>query len=170
LKSARFIIRGIDVLSEYSGKIVSFLIFPVVVIVAYEVTSRYAFDAPTIWAHESIQLIYGLYGVLAGAYCLYHRSHVNVELFYERFSLRTKAVLDIVTSPLFFMFCGVLVFYGMGFGLRSLSIWEHSGSAWAPIIWPVKLAIPLGALLLTFQGLAKFIRDLYIVATGRQMT
>jgi len=170
LKSLRLVIRGIDALSEWSGKVVSFLIYPVIAVITYEVVSRYVFDAPAIWTHESTQFMYGLYGVLAGAYCLQQKSHVNVELFYERFSLRARALLDILTSPLFFMFCGVLVLEGMGFGLRSLSMWEHSGSAWAPVVWPIKLAIPLGALLLILQGLAKFIRDLYIVATGRQIT
>jgi len=169
-RSVRLVIRGIDSLSGWSGKVVSLLIFPVIVVIIYEVVMRYVFDAPTLWAHESSQLMYGFYGIMGGAYCLQQKSHVNVELLYARFSLRGRAFLDILTSPLFFMFCVVFILEGLGIGLRSLNMLEHSSSAWAPPVWPCKLAIPLGALLLMLQGLAKSVRDFYIVITGKELT
>jgi len=37
-----------------------------------------------------------------------------------------------------------------------------SQSAWNPPLYPAKLMIPLAALLLMLQGLAKLIRDIFI--------
>ena len=69
-----------------------------------------------------------------------------------------------VTSSLFFLFCGMLLIYGGSLAWDSLSRFEHSQSAWNPPIYPIKLAIPLGALLLTIQGISKLIKDIVILA------
>jgi TRAP-type mannitol/chloroaromatic compound transport system permease small subunit len=44
---------------------------------------------------------------------------------------------------------------------------EVSQSDWAPPLWPFKLAIPLGALLLLLQGFANLISDVYTAVTGK---
>ena len=44
--------------------------------------------------------------------------------------------------------------------LDSLSIWEHSNSAWNPPVYPVKMMIPIGALLIFLQGVVKLVREI----------
>ena len=88
--------------------------------------------------------------------------HVNVDILYSRLSKKSKAGLDIFTSILFFLFCGMLLIYGGSLAWDSLSRFEHSQSAWNPPLYPAKLMIPLAALLLFLQGLAKLIRDICI--------
>ena len=94
--------------------------------------------------------------------------HVNVDIIYSRFSLRTKAVVDIFTFSLFFLFCGMMFLYGGSLAWESLSILERSNSAWEVPLYPWKMMIPIGALLLLLQGIAKLIRDVLALSTGTE--
>jgi len=89
--------------------------------------------------------------------------HVNVDILYARLSPRTRAVVDVFTSFLFLVFVGALLYFGSALAWESMSFWEHSQSAWDPPIWPVKLAIPIGATLLLLQGMVKLLRDIMTV-------
>ena len=57
----------------------------------------------------------------------------------------------------------MLLIYGGSLAWDSLARFEHSQSAWNPPLYPAKLMIPLAALLLLMQGLAKLIRDILIL-------
>ena len=52
---------------------------------------------------------------------------------------------------------------------ESLSICERSNSAWQPPIYPVKMMIPIGAFLLLLQGIAKLIRDILTLFSGKEI-
>jgi len=163
---ARFL-SIVDAISRKSGQAVSFLLIAAIIVITYEVVARRAFHAPTIWAHEStVQLLAVLY-VIGGAYTLYVRGHISMDILYVRFSPRTRAILDLITSLFFFLFCGVLLWQGTETALVSIMRGEGSGTVWNPPIYFIRSAIPLGALLILFQGLAKFIRDFSIVVQRR---
>jgi TRAP-type mannitol/chloroaromatic compound transport system permease small subunit len=57
----------------------------------------------------------------------------------------------------------MLLVYGGSLAWDSLSRFEHSQSAWNPPLYPAKLAIPIAAVLLMLQGIAKLIRDILIL-------
>lgn len=166
----RFALSVIDNISEWTVRIIGFVIPLIVVLIGYEVVMRYIFNQPTIWVHELSLLLWGSLFMLAGAYILLHGGHVNMDLVYARLSPRKRAIIDLVTSLLFFFFCGVLLWKGWIMASKSLAILEHSGSFWNPPVYLVKLTIPLGAFLLILQGIAKFVRDLMTTATGREFT
>jgi TRAP-type C4-dicarboxylate transport system permease small subunit len=73
-------IKTVEQISEWSGKGISLLIIPLTGVILYEILLRYLFGAPTIWAHEVAQMIYGAYVILLGAYAMRKGIHVNVEL------------------------------------------------------------------------------------------
>jgi TRAP-type mannitol/chloroaromatic compound transport system permease small subunit len=104
---------------------------------------------------------------MGGAYSHYYRAHVRVDILYLRFSQRTRAILDVVTFFFTFLYLGSLVWVGMKYALESLKVFEKTGSPWNPPIYPLKFAIPLGALLLLLQSIANFIRDLNYVKNGQ---
>jgi len=149
----------IEFISDWSGKIFSFLAVIVVGVISYEVISRYVFNAPTIWAHETMTYFCGIYYMMGGAYTLYFEGHVSVDVFYIRFSPRVRAIVDLVTFPLFFAYIGVLIWTGAEYSWESIMYKETSPTAWAPPLYPLKLAIPVGAFLVLLQGLTKFVRD-----------
>ena len=167
-KLASFV-GGIDALSEWSGKIISYLLVVAIGALLYEIVARYFFRSPTIWAHEASLLLFGAYAVMLGAYAHVHKAHVNMDLFYNRWSIRTRAIVDVLTFFIFIFWCGALLWWGTSFAIKSVKFLEHSTTAWGPPIWPLKLMLPLGTFLLFLQGAAKFIRDLSIAITGREL-
>ena len=158
----------IDNLSEWVGRIVAPLMLVIMASVVFEVMMRYFFNKPTIWVHEGSAMLFGGYFILAGAYVLRHRRHVIMDILYSHLSLRTRAILDLVGSPLFFLFCGVMLWYGWGMAWHSLAIGQVTESFWKPPLYPLKFTIPVGAFLILLQGSAWFTRNLFIAITGRE--
>ncbi|MFC1965214.1 TRAP transporter small permease subunit [Chloroflexota bacterium] len=158
----------IDNVNEWTGKVVSYLTLVIMVIIVYEVAVRYGFDRPTQWVHETSGFLFGGMFILGGGYVLLHRGHLNMDIFYNRWSPRTRAIIDLATSVLFFLFCGLLLWGGIEMAWKSVEIREFTPSYWGPPIYPLKLAIPVGASLILLQGLVKFARDLILVITGKE--
>jgi TRAP-type mannitol/chloroaromatic compound transport system permease small subunit len=154
--------RAIDSINEWAGKCVSILALPMALFIGIEVVARYVFNRPTIWVWDvNIQLLGAL--VLFGAgYTLLHGGHIIVDVIVIRFSRRTRAITDMITSVFFFFAIGVLVWKAAMAGWDSLLSRELFTSYWNPPIYPLKISVSIGAFLLLLQGVAKFIRDLSI--------
>lgn len=159
----RLFIKGIDGINEWIGRALSYFLYAFFILLLIEVFLRYLLNSPTVWANELSQMLFGAYVVLSGGYILKVGGHVNVDIIYTRLSDKARAVLDICTSVLFFLFCGMLLVYGGSLAWESLSTLEHSQSAWNPPLYPAKLTIPLAAILLILQGIAKLIKDFLIL-------
>jgi TRAP-type mannitol/chloroaromatic compound transport system permease small subunit len=150
-------------LNEWVGRIAGLLIVGVVLIILREVIARTFFNAPSIWADESMTYLAGLAYALGGGYTLLHRKHVLVDIVYQPIAARggaLKTIFDVVSFLLFALYCLVLVWYGMKLGLESIDQHEGSGTLWNPAIWPLKLAIPVAGTLLLLQGIANLMVDL----------
>ncbi|HKZ04755.1 MAG TPA: TRAP transporter small permease subunit [Methylomirabilota bacterium] len=138
--------------------------------VAYEVTARYAFNAPTVWAYDLTYMLFGAQFMLAGAFTLLRGGHIRTDVFYERWSPRTRATIDAV-SYVFFYFPGMLfvLYAGAGEAWSAWLIGERSDwSPWRPVIYPLKAVIPVTAALMVLQGLSELIKCLRVIrGTGR---
>lgn len=163
------VLHVVDNINEQIGKVCAYLILAVTLILVFEVVMRYLFNAPTTWVFEMTQFLYGGHFLLAGAYCVLHKSHVNVDVLYVHFNTRTKAIADIFSSSFLFMICLVLLIVGWRMAWDSIKILEHSRSLWNPPIYPIKTLVPVEAFLLLLQGLAKLTRDLTTAITGREI-
>ena len=162
MKKVAAFCRIIDAVSERVGKGISFLVILMVLLLVYEVIMRYAFNSPTVFAHETSLFLYGTTGMLAGAWVLRHDGHVRMDAIYGRLPLRTRAIIDLATAPLFFLLVVVVLWMGWDMAYFSVKVNEHTQTPWGPPYYPLKLAIPLSAFLMLFQGLAKFIRDFFL--------
>lgn len=164
----RPLLKAIDTTSEWTGKIVSFFIYIGIGVLVFEVLMRYAFNAPTIWAHGVSMRFFAVYYILLGAYTFYKQAHVRVDVVYNRLSLRGRAILDVATASLLFASCIALIWYGIPYTAKSFALLETDNTPFHAPMYPIKLMIPLGAFLLLLQGLAKFYRDLVTAITGRR--
>ena len=165
----RRIPRLIDGVSKWSGLIVAPLVLVYLVILLYEMVARYVFNAPTLWAHEMSTFIFGAQFMLGGAYCYWSGSMVNVEFFHDRFSKRARAAFDLFIFLILVAVLGVMIWRGGSFFLYSFKILEHSSSMFSPPLYPLRAVIPLAAILFLLQAVAKLIRDLHLVITGRDL-
>ena len=154
--------NGVTKLNDVVGRTVAYLILPIFAFLMLEVFLRYMFNSPTVWTNELTQMLFGAYAVLSGGYILAHRGHVNVDLLHSQFGPRVRAVIDIVGSVIFFIFILALLYFGYDMAQESVRSWETSYSAWNPPIWPIKVAIPVGATLLLLQGIVKLLQDIAI--------
>lgn len=163
----RIAVQFMDGLSKGVTKCVMWLILFFMVVIIFDVVLRYFFQSPTIWARELVALLFGPLWMLTGAYLLTTDEHVRMDLLFQHFSNRKKALVDLITFTLFFLYFGTMVFYAWKDWWSCCKMAEHSRSVWGPVLWPFKLGIPIGISLLLMAGMAKFIRDLYVTITGR---
>jgi len=162
-------LRFIDNISDWSGKITSFLMTVIIGLMIYNVVRRYVFNAP--FNYLAITKNYFLIFVALGAaYTLHSRSFINVDIFQRRLSPRTRAIVDLFTSILFFLFSLALFITTARAAAAGLpgNIPFSMRLIRGPT-WMVNLLVNAGITLLLLQGLAKFIRDLMTAVTGREM-
>lgn len=164
------IVTLFDKISEWTGKIVSWIIILIVGIILYEVIARYIFNKPTVWAIESSTMIHGVFLVFGGVYAMFTKSHVKMDLFYMKWSKRTRAIVDVCTFPLTIILFITMLYYLSYYGIESLKIFEHSHSPWGPPLYYYKMLLPVGLILICLQGIGDFIRNLTLVITGRELS
>ena len=162
-------VKRMDTTSESVGLTVRWLVLIMMMVMVYEAIARRLFNSPTIWAHEFDTMLFGAYFLLGGAYVLRHEAHVNLDIFYRKLSPRAKARMDVGTYTLMFIYCYVLLLYAVPYAWDSVSRLENGTTIWGPPLWPLKLIIPISVILLMFQGIARYIRSLYTLITGRQL-
>jgi TRAP-type mannitol/chloroaromatic compound transport system permease small subunit len=155
--------RAITWLNRWIGASVAWLILLIFALLIVDVGMRYAVGRPSIWTSELAQLVFGFYAVIGGGYLLAERGHVNVDIFYGRFTRKRKALVDVATSVLFFLFVAVLLWQSSSMAYESVEKLETSQSIWHPQIWPVKLAIPLAGVLILLQGLVRLWSDIRVL-------
>jgi TRAP-type mannitol/chloroaromatic compound transport system permease small subunit len=157
-------------ISQWTGKAVCWLMLILVCELVYDTIARYAFNSPTIWSFDISYILYSLLFMLGGAYTLHEGGHIRVDFLYEKMSSRTRALIDIICSVIFFFpALGALFYYGIRFTAESWAILEHSNSSyWSPPIYYFKAVIPVSAFLLLLQGTVDFIRNAAVLVTGKE--
>jgi len=155
----------IDSITVWSGKIIAFFVVLAAVIVVVEVVLRYAFNSPTKYGLELTIFLCSILYVMGGAWVYRQNEHVSIDIFYRRWSPKTRAIIDLILLPLLIVFCGMLVWKGGMWTFQAFTTGETSLSIWAPIIWPIRLLIPLSSFLVLLQVVARVKRDLTIAFT-----
>lgn len=162
------IIKMIDRISDVSGRWISWFVLVFTLMLGYEVAARYVFNSPTVWAFDLSYMLGGSYFLLGEAYCLLKRRHVRIDIFYNRFSHRKQAWVDIVFSIFFFfpLWCGLL-YALIPHVVMSWQIAERAeGGTWLPPIYPFKTVMPVAIFLFVLQGIAEFLRSLLVILKG----
>jgi TRAP-type mannitol/chloroaromatic compound transport system permease small subunit len=161
---AKKISRFCDTISEWTGRIFSWIIVPLVLLTVMEVVLRRFFGAPTIWSFEVLKQLYGLHFMIVAGFGLLYSSHVSVDVFTMVLSKKTKAIVDLISYVVFFFpFCIVCVWQGYSFAARSWAMKETTWSVFAPPVYPIKTVIIICFILLLIQGISEFIKRIYII-------
>lgn len=150
------------------GNTVKFLLLYMAVTLTIDVIARYAFDSPTVWIFEMCKHAMLYIGALGGGYTLMVNGHVKVDVIYSILSSKIRAVLDIVTSVLFFIFIAIMIWKCSELAISSCEHMEHSTTALGAPIYPMKVAVVVGAVLVLLQGIAKLFKDIILLITGEE--
>ena len=79
---ARFV-GWIERLSNATGFMIAWVVFPLILATCYEVFSRYVLNAPTIWAFELGYMAMGVHGLIGTAYTLRCHAHIRIDVLYQ---------------------------------------------------------------------------------------
>lgn len=158
-----FVIRTIDKINDWIGKIACLLFIPLVLITTYEVFSRYILKKPTIWSWDINIQIFAAIIMLGGGYTLLQKGHVSVDVFTTQMSPKGRAILDILTSVFFFIGVTALTVKGWEMALMSIHTNERMSTIWAPPYYYVKMLIPIGGFLVLLQGISKLLKDITLL-------
>lgn len=160
----------IDNISEWTGRIFSWTIIVLAILVILEVILRRFFGRPTIWNFEITIQLYAFHFMIVSAYALLSKSHVAIDILYGKLSRKTRAICDVITYGIFFFpFLFVCLYQGIKYAAKSWAMHETSWSVFAPPLYPIKTVIPVVAFLLLIQGFAVFVRQLYIAIKEKEL-
>ncbi|CCF19916.1 Tripartite ATP-independent periplasmic transporter, DctQ component [Pseudorhizobium banfieldiae] len=160
-------VRVVDRFNRGVGRVTMYLIFVMMGILLWSSMSK-AFFLPSLWTLEMAQFVMAAYFLLGGAYSLQLDSHVRMDLAYGRWSPRTKAIVDVVTIFMLFIYLFFLLYGGISSTNYAIQYSETSYSSWSPYMAPIKIVMVIGIFLTLLQATSIFIKDL-AVALGRPL-
>ena len=151
--------KVIDWLSDVFGVIAKWLVLLACLVSAGNATIRYLFDYSSNGWLEIQWYMFGGIVLLGAAQTLRLNEHVRVDLLYSNVSDRARLWIDIIGFAFFLLpVMTYLIFLTTPFFVNSFRLQELSSNAGGLILWPVKLVLPLGFILLWLQGLAELIK------------
>jgi TRAP-type mannitol/chloroaromatic compound transport system permease small subunit len=170
VESLKKLVKRLDTFSEWWGRLFSWIILGLVALSCFEVFTRRLLGKPTIWTHEILSYIFCGTVLLFMGYTQLYKGHANIDILYERFSAKTRAILDLITLIIFMgVFSAIYLVDGFIFAKTSWQIHERTPSAFNFIIYPAKTLIPVGAILLTLQFISDLLKKIVFLAKGEQL-
>lgn len=158
--------RVIDRINGVIGRNVSWLILVAVLISAGNASMRKAFDMSSNAWLELQWYLFGTVFMLAAAYTLLQNEHIRIDIVSSRLRKRTRDWIDLFCHIFFLLpFAFLLVWLCWPWFWLSYSSGEVSTNSGGLIIWPAKLAVLVGFILLTAQALSEVIKR-YAVIRG----
>jgi TRAP-type mannitol/chloroaromatic compound transport system permease small subunit len=151
--------KYIDALNERIGLSVSWALLLAVLICSGNALIRYAFNTSSNAWLEIQWYLFGAIFLLAGSYTLRRNEHVRIDVIVGRFSKRTQVWIDVFGFLFFLLPATILILYlAVPFAMESIRNQEVSSNAGGLIVWPAKILIPIGFLMLTLQGISELIK------------
>ena len=143
-------------------KYYAWFILAIVLLIVFNVLGRYFFDLRFDFAVDVSWQLYGMLIMLGASYSLAKGTHIRTDIYWKRFSDRTKALIDLGGYCLFFPTFGILTYIAAVDMWKSILIDERSSATMSQlVIWPLKIGITLGLFLLLYQGIVE-VRKLWL--------
>ena len=158
-----------DTVNLWVGRIVAWLVLPLMAAMVYEITARYFFAAPTIWAYDTSRMLYGAMFMLGAGHALAKGVHIRADFIYRNWSVKTQGWID-AALYLVLYFPAMLIFAKVSWEFAAASIARGErgmDTAWMPQLGPIKAALAAGVILLVLQGLAELCKSWYAATRGR---
>lgn len=162
-------VRATDWVSELTGWFATLLIFVMMGIMLYDVVARKFLDIYIMWGLEFLQFTLAAYYFMGGAKTLKDNTHVRMDLFYDRFSARGKAWLDLATVGCLIFYIAILLWGSISSLQFSIETDQRLPSVWRPSVVPIKWLMTLCLGLMLLQSLALAIRYGWAAITGTEI-
>ena len=151
--------RLIDTINEKIGSFISWALLISVLICSGNAFVRYIFHTSSnAWLEIQWYLFSAIF-LLASAWTLRRNEHVRIDVIAGKLSKRAQAWIDIIGFLVFLLpICLIILYYAIPYAWLALESGEMSSNAGGLIVWPAKILIPLGFLMMALQGLSELIK------------
>lgn len=154
-------IKVIDRITEITGRSISWLTMLMVALVVTVVVMRYFLEIGSIAMQESVTYIHAMVFMLGIAFTLKRGGHVRVDIFYRTFSVKKKALVDLLGGLFFLIPVAALIF---------VTSWDYVAASWAiaesstennglPLIYLLKTLMLIMPVTLLLQGIAEILKS-----------
>jgi TRAP-type mannitol/chloroaromatic compound transport system permease small subunit len=151
--------RAVDGLNERVGRAAIWLVLIAVLVSAGNAIMRKAFDMSSNAFLEAQWYMFSAIFLLCAPYTLLHNEHIRIDVVTGRLSHRTQTWIDIFGTVFFLLPMAALIMWlSWPVFMRAWSIGEVSSNAGGLIVWPARLLVPVGFLLLVLQGISQLIK------------
>lgn len=160
----------IELVTEWVGRVISWFVLFMVLTTFVVVVLRYVFNTGWIAVQESVIYAHALVFMLGAAFALKHGQHVRVDIFYQRMSERTKAIVDLFGIFLLLIpVCLFILLSSYEYVLDSIELREGSREAGGlPLVFILKSQIVVMGVLLLLQAVAEIIKNVLIISSPTQ--
>lgn len=157
--------RAIDVVSEWCGRIIMWLVLAAVLISAGNAIMRKAFSIGSNAYLEIQWYLFAAVFMLGAGYAFLQNAHVRIDVLANKLSKRTRMYVDI-GGILFFLLpmCYLISSFAWPVLSAAYQTGEMSSNAGGLIRWPLYALVPGGFALLALQGISELIKRIAFLA------
>lgn len=157
--------RAIDALNNCVGRALCWLVLVAVLVSAGNASVRYLFNiSSNAWLEVQWYLFSAVFLLCAG-YTLLHNQHVRIDIISGRLSRKARVWIDILGTLFFLMPMAVLILWlSWPVFVDAWRSGEMSSNAGGLALWPARLMVPSGFLLLILQGVSELIKRVAFLA------
>ncbi|HXX84973.1 MAG TPA: TRAP transporter small permease subunit [Casimicrobiaceae bacterium] len=151
--------RLIDRFNEKVGHTFLWLVLATVLISAANAIVRKAFNYSSNAFLEIQWYLFSTIFLFLAGYTLLRNEHVRIDVIAGRLSKRAQTWIDIFGTVFFLLPMAILLAWlGWPVFVEALERHEVSTNAGGLIIWPARLLVPIGFVLLALQGISELIK------------
>jgi len=159
----------LDGIVTWSKRIGMWLILPIIGCMVFEIISRYVFNAPTIWSTAITTQLFGANFILCGGYAILLNKHIRVDIVYERYSPRIKAILDSIVSVFRIFVCYFFIKFAWIYFSTAITTNGVLVGHFSPPLWPIKGILAISSVLLALGVVSRTIKTLYFAVKGVEL-
>lgn len=155
---------AIDALNTAIGRVMAWCVVAAVLIAATNAIIRKAFDMSSNAWLEMQWYLFGAVFMLCSAWTLKNREHIRIDILFDQLPRRVQLWIELLGHFIFLMpFVILMIYETVPFFIRSFKQQEVSTNAGGLIIWPAKLLILVGFVLLLLQGISEIIKQIAVM-------
>lgn len=155
----------IDAVNRQIGKWVAWAILLAVVISTGNAIVRKLFDTSSNAWLEAQWYLFGAVFMLCASWTLLQNEHIRIDIINNLFPKWVRDWIDVMGHLLFLLpFTLLMVWLSVPFFWKSFIGNEQSVNAGGLVVWPAKILIVIGFIMLTAQGISELIKRLAIIS------
>lgn len=147
-------------LTRVIGVIAGLLLFIPAFSIVYEIIMRGLFNSPTEWVVEISTYCVTIAGFFGMAVTFVSNKHIRVDILLSHLSKRTNEILNVITSFIGMVFCGVVTLYAIDMVVMSFELGMIAPTTLRTPLWIPQSSLPIGFGLMFLHFIRTFLENM----------